>query len=57
MDNDIDYKALLKNYIRHVVACEGVSFIDNSGGDYDENLFTKSEWEELQKLDKSLYSK
>ena len=49
----VDHKQLLSKYIKHVVECEGVSFlrgIDRSGCG-NEVVFTDEEWEELVRLD------
>lgn len=42
----MDYKELLKKYIKHVGYTEGVTFI---GWDFHK-IFTKEEWKELARL-------
>jgi len=44
----MDYKELLKKYIRHVGDLEGVSFL---GPQDKSKFFSDSEWEELIKID------
>jgi hypothetical protein len=45
----MNYRYLLKQYIKHVGEREGVSFI----GPYEKsNFFSDSEWEEMVKIDK-----
>jgi hypothetical protein len=47
----MDYKQLLKKYIRHVEDMEGVNFVegaDESGS--REGLFNSEEWAELTRL-------
>lgn len=40
----IDYRSLLKKYIEHVGALEGVDFIE---GNWRSGLFSDEEWAEL----------
>jgi len=46
----MDYKVLLLKYIQLVGEAEGVSFINKRYK--PPKLFTKEEWEELERLDK-----
>lgn len=47
--SDIDYKALLAKYIRHVRDVEGVTFIDH--GSYDTEDLTNEERRILHELE------
>jgi len=47
----MDYRTLLKKYIRHVGDCEGTSFLS---GWYRDGAFTDEEWAELTLLDREV---
>lgn len=49
----MDYKKILKVYIRHVGACEGTDFITNTDEFYPE--LTKEEADELVNLAKATW--
>jgi len=48
---NMDYRTLLKKYIRHVGDCEGTSFLS---GWYRDGAFTDKEWAELTLLDREV---
>lgn len=47
----MDYKALLIKYMKHVISKEGTDFIVNKP---EGNLFSKKEWDELEKLSEEI---
>lgn len=49
----VNYRALLKKYINHIISNEGVSFIDDTHN-YLRGRFSDREWEELQVLDREV---
>lgn len=53
----LNYKTLLKKYMRYVELCETITFVKDGVYDYDMVGITKEEWEYLQKLDKSIKDK
>lgn len=50
------YKQLLKKYISHVIDCESISFIDESGFDPLEN-FTEAELKILKDFEADIRTK
>jgi hypothetical protein len=52
VDEEIDYKNLLKKYIDHVGSIEGVTFLGCNYRNYSgHTIISDEEWTELQKLD------
>lgn len=51
MTKGTDYRELLIKYIRHVMECEGVSFLHRHEGEPTPEVFTEEEWIELGRLD------
>ena len=49
----MDYRTLLKKYIKHVGEIEGVTY--SGEHDYCSKFFTEEEWAELRKLDTEVY--
>jgi hypothetical protein len=47
----VDYRSLLRRYIHHVGACEGVTYLDRGHRAEDGSVFSDEEWAELQALD------
>jgi hypothetical protein len=52
----VDYKELLSKYIEHVLDNEGVDFIGH-GISFNDVIFTKEEWIELEKISKEVSEK
>jgi hypothetical protein len=52
MEDAIDYKALLRKYMRHVLDTEGVTFVDYL--DIDDSDFTPVEVAALQNMDEEI---
>jgi hypothetical protein len=50
----LDYKDLLKKYIRYIIEQEGTAFIPICGNGDDE-LFTDEEWETLREISNCLF--
>jgi len=49
----MDYRDLLKKYIKHVGEIEGVDYL----GEYDKlDIFTDDEWSEVRKLSDEVYA-
>lgn len=55
MTDHIDYRDLLKRYIRHVGYSEGISFLE-AGYLYNDDSFTAEEMAELKALDAEVWS-
>ncbi len=47
----IDYRKLLKKYIKHVGSCEGITFLEDYRRNYSGGIFTDEEWNELGNLE------
>ena len=50
----MDYKLLLHKYMRHVTACEGISFLDALG--FSEVSFSEEEKKELSEIETEVYA-
>jgi len=51
----MDYKLLLHKYMRHVTACEGISFVDHSPV-FSEVSFSEEEKKELSEIETEVYA-
>ena len=49
----MDYKELLKKYMKHVGAREGASFVESELGDRSD-FFSDEEWKEIRKIDEEI---
>ncbi len=50
----MDYRDLLKKYMKHVGECEGIDYV----GEYDRhatNIFSDEEWAELRNISDEVY--
>lgn len=47
----MNYRELLKKYIQHVGVTEGTTFIDQTYPDIEGSVLTRTEVEELERLD------
>lgn len=45
------YEELLKKYMRHVMDCEGISFVDHIGSHYSDVQFTDEEKVALERAE------
>ena len=50
--NDIEKNRLLKDYMRRVIACEGMSYIDSE--DYGQAPLTDEQREELSSIEEGI---
>jgi len=53
----VDYRGLIKKYIKHVGYIEGVDYLGEYDRGYEENnFFNDEEWQELRKLSQEVYA-
>ena len=50
----MDHAELLKKYMAHVLASEGITFLDYRNRYSDFPQFTDEEWEELTRIEKEV---
>jgi hypothetical protein len=52
---DIDYRALLKRYMRHIIDCESVAFLDYPSADYDGPEITPDQLATLRTIEQEVH--
>lgn len=53
----LNYRNLLKKYIKHVGYIEGVDYLgEYDRGDEDNDFFNDDEWQEMRKLSEEVFS-